>query len=76
VKEGWYDGGSIAFAVFLVIIVTGTEFDLITVSLLKCARRPGINLASRWVYVLVDGSASVSVAVQGRGERGTLRSVL
>lgn len=23
IKEGWYDGGSIAFAVFLVIIVTG-----------------------------------------------------
>jgi len=22
-EEGWYDGGSIAFAVFLVIIVTG-----------------------------------------------------
>lgn len=34
-KEGWYDGGSIAFAVFLVIIVTGTEFDLIIVSLLE-----------------------------------------
>jgi len=30
----------------------------------------------RWVYFLVDGSASVSVAVQGRRERGTLRSVL
>lgn len=26
VKEGWYDGGSIAFAVVLVIIVTGTGF--------------------------------------------------
>lgn len=25
-KEGWYDGGSIAFAVLLVIIVTGMEF--------------------------------------------------
>ena len=24
-KEGWYDGGSIAFAVLLVIAVTGTE---------------------------------------------------
>jgi hypothetical protein len=23
IKEGWYDGGSIAFAVFLVIVVTG-----------------------------------------------------
>lgn len=23
IKEGWYDGGSIAFAVILVIVVTG-----------------------------------------------------
>ncbi|CAJ1954926.1 unnamed protein product [Sphenostylis stenocarpa] len=28
-EEGWYDGGSIAFAVFLVIIVTGNEQILI-----------------------------------------------
>lgn len=26
VKEGWYDGASIAFAVFLVIVVTGMLF--------------------------------------------------
>lgn len=26
IKEGWYDGGSIAFAVLLVIIVTGYIF--------------------------------------------------
>ena len=25
IKEGWYDGGSIAFAVLLVIVVTGIE---------------------------------------------------
>ncbi|KAF3786790.1 Calcium-transporting ATPase 8 plasma membrane-type [Nymphaea thermarum] len=27
IKEGWYDGGSIAFAVFLVIFVTGMSFS-------------------------------------------------
>ena len=28
IKEGWYDGGSIAFAVILVIVVTGIIFCL------------------------------------------------
>ena len=27
IKEGWYDGGSIAFAVILVIVVTGIEWN-------------------------------------------------
>jgi len=28
VKEGWYEGASIAFAVILVIVVTGMEMHL------------------------------------------------
>ncbi|CDP13125.1 unnamed protein product [Coffea canephora] len=28
IKEGWYDGGSIAFAVFIVIVVTGIMTSL------------------------------------------------
>ncbi|KAH7572514.1 hypothetical protein JRO89_XS04G0268000 [Xanthoceras sorbifolium] len=33
IKKGWYDGGSIAFAVILVIVVTGIVPDLSTLSL-------------------------------------------
>lgn len=48
VKEGWYDGGSIAFAVFLVIFVTGIGLMFIIVFWVRLLAR--INLKSTWSW--------------------------
>lgn len=38
IEEGWYDGGSIAFAVILVIVVTGMKINA------QCYSVKGISL--------------------------------
>lgn len=50
-KEGWYDGGSITFAVFLVIFVTGIGLMFIIVFWVWLLAR--INFNSTWSWFII-----------------------